>query len=97
VLDRLRGARAALAVQEPQGHRYMEHNVQVPKSPPRKITKEEAYLAESAKKTGGGSALAKLLGVTAAAASEWSRVGPILRHLRPRIEEYLGSAEERGW
>jgi hypothetical protein len=67
--------------------------VRIPKSPPRKITKEDAHLAESAKKkAGGASALAKLFGVTAAAASEWGRARPIPRHLRPRIEEYLGSA-----
>jgi hypothetical protein len=67
--------------------------VRVPKSPPRKITKEDARLAGSAKeKAGGASALAKLFGVTAAAASEWGRVRPIPRHLRPRIEEYIGSA-----
>jgi hypothetical protein len=67
--------------------------VREPKSLPRKVTKEDAHLAESAKKkAGGASALAKLFGVTAAAASEWGRVRPIPRHLRPRIEEYLGSA-----
>lgn len=67
--------------------------MRVPKSPPGKITKEDAHLAGSAKKkAGGASALAKLFGVTAAAASEWGRVRPIPRHLRPRIEEYLGSA-----
>jgi len=69
--------------------------VRVSKSPPRKITKEDAHLADSAKKkAGGASALAKLFGVTAAAASEWGRVRPIPRHLRPRIEEYLGSARK---
>jgi hypothetical protein len=70
--------------------------VREPKLPPRKITKEDAHLAESAKKkAGGASALAKLFGVTAAAASEWGRVRPIPRHLRPRIEEYLGAAKTR--
>lgn len=46
-------------------------HVQVAKSPPRKITKEDAYLAESAKrKTGGASALAKLSALWQGAASK---------------------------
>ncbi len=34
--------------------------------------------------------VARLFGVTAPAASEWGRIRPIPRHLRPRIEDYLG-------
>jgi hypothetical protein len=56
-----------------------------------KITKEDKQLAEAAKeKAGGAAALARLFGVTAPAASEWGRIRPIPRHLRPRIEDYLG-------
>ena len=63
-----------------------------PRKPPtRKITKEDEQLTEAAKKkAGGAAALARLFGVTAPAASEWGRIRPIPRHLRPRIEDYLG-------
>jgi len=61
------------------------------KPPAQKITKEDQQLAEAAKKkAGGAAALARLFGVTAPAASEWGRIRPIPRHLRPRIEDYLG-------
>lgn len=40
-------------------------------------------------------ALAKLFGVTVAAASEWGRFRPVPRHMRSRIEEYLGHRSTR--
>src|SRR5215470_8055867 len=59
---------------------------------PDKITKEDKELAEAAKKRAGGpGALAKMFGVTPPAASEWGRTRPIPRHLRPRLETFIGS------
>jgi hypothetical protein len=60
------------------------------KSPGQKISKEDAELAEAAKKKAGGpAALAKMFGVTLPAASEWGRIRPIPRHARPRLEDYV--------
>ena len=56
-----------------------------------KTSKEDADLAEAAKrKAGGPAALARMFGVTLPAASEWGRIRPIPRHLRPRIEDFVG-------
>jgi hypothetical protein len=65
-----------------------------PTEPPRpEITNEDASLARMAKeKAGGAAALAQLFGVTPAAASEWGRARPIPRHVRPRLQTYVGSS-----
>jgi hypothetical protein len=59
-------------------------------------TLRDKELADQAKeKAGGVERLAKLFGVTKGAASRWGRVAPIPRHLRPRIEEFIGGGNER--
>ncbi len=61
------------------------------RSPKSQIPKEDANLAEAAKgKAGGVAPLARMFRVTPQAASEWGRTRPIPRHVRPRLEEYLG-------
>jgi len=57
-----------------------------------RISKEDIALAQAAKERAGGPAmLAKMFGVTPPAASEWGRTRPIPRHLRPRLETFIGS------
>ena len=57
---------------------------------PRKIPSPDASLAARAKAAAGGSAkLAILFHVSKQAASEWGRVRPIPRHLRPQLEQFV--------
>lgn len=62
----------------------------------RNISKDDAALAQAAKKKAGGpAALARMFGVTLPAASEWGRARPIPRHVRPRLEDYVGLRREQ--
>ncbi len=61
----------------------------------RRIPSQDTNLAARAKAAAGGSVkLASLFGVSKQAASEWGRVRPIPRHVRPQLERFvrLGSS-----
>lgn len=56
----------------------------------RKVPTQDADLAARAKAAAGGSAkLAGIFGVSKQATSEWGRVRPIPRHVRPRLEQFV--------
>jgi hypothetical protein len=53
-------------------------------------SRTDAELASVAKAAAGGPAnLARLFGASKQAVSEWGRVRPIPRHLRPRLEDFI--------
>ena len=63
------------------------------------VSNEDKQLAESAKaKAGSITALAVIFHAKASSASEWGRIRPIPKHLRPRLEEFVhGRPVERGY
>jgi hypothetical protein len=53
-------------------------------------SRADVELAAAAKAAAGGPAnLARLFGASKQAVSEWGRVRPIPRHLRPRLEDFI--------
>ena len=55
-----------------------------------KLSKQDVDIARRAKAAAGGSVkLGQLFGVSKQATSEWGRVRPIPRHVRPRLEQLI--------
>jgi DNA-binding transcriptional regulator Cro len=74
----------------------MSRRIYIRKAALRAPTEDAALKEAAVQKAGGIAQLAKVLGVTAGAVSQWARTRPIPRHARARLEHYIQTVSTAG-